>query len=105
MQRWFVLGMTLVVALMLAACTANESAGEKEKDDGGEAVEETETEEKVLYMNNGDEPTSLNPPVGFNAVSWNMLNNLMEGLTRLGEDDTPQPAIDRKSTRLNSSHV
>src|SRR5699024_6225958 len=34
-----------------------------------------------------------NPPVGFNAVSWNMLNNLMEGLTRLGEDDTPQPAI------------
>jgi dipeptide transport system substrate-binding protein len=44
-------------------------------------------------MNNGDEPTSLDPPVGFNAVSWNVLNNLMEGLTRLGDDDTPQPAI------------
>src|SRR5690625_8046727 len=85
--------MMLVIVLMLAACRANESAGEKEKVDGGEAVEETETEEKVLYMNNGDELTSLNPPVGFNAVSWNMLNNLMAGLTRLGEDDTPRPAI------------
>jgi len=93
MKRWFTVVMMLGIALMLAACTANESAGEKEKDDGEDSTKEAETEEKVLYMNNGDEPTSLNPPVGFNAVSWNMLNNLMEGLTRLGEDDTPQPAI------------
>lgn len=94
MRKWLVFGMVFVMAIMLAACTANESAGEKEKGDGGDAAKEAEeTEEKVLYMNNGDEPTSLNPPVGFNAVSWNVLNNLMEGLTRLGDDDTAQPAI------------
>ncbi|MYL33878.1 peptide ABC transporter substrate-binding protein [Pontibacillus yanchengensis] len=80
-----------MLALVLAACTANESAGNEENDssndnnDGG-------SEEKVLYMNNGVEPTSMNPPIGFDANSWNILNNVMEGLTRLGKDDTPQKA-------------
>src|SRR5690606_15190916 len=42
-------------------------------------------------LNNGTEPTSLDPSIGFDQVSWDPLNNLMEGLTRLGEDHSAQP--------------
>ncbi|MFD1362043.1 peptide ABC transporter substrate-binding protein [Lentibacillus salinarum] len=85
--------------LVLAACTTSTGNDGDEQEDSGadsdaEAAEENDDSgEKVLYMNNGEEPTSLNPPIGFDSVSWNVLNNLMEGLTRLGQDDTPQPAI------------
>ncbi|MBP2076202.1 peptide ABC transporter substrate-binding protein [Oceanobacillus polygoni] len=89
----FLLALTTVV--VLAACTANEDAGQdpEESDEGetetdtndAEAVEE-DPGEKVLRLNNGVEPTSLDPSIGFDAVSWDPLNNLMEGLTRLDED-------------------
>ncbi|WP_188456656.1 peptide ABC transporter substrate-binding protein [Virgibacillus oceani] len=93
MKKWLLLLLAALTVIVLAACTANESAGKKD-DEGGGADEGTETtEEKVLYMNNGDEPTSFNPPEGFDSVSWTSLNNLMEGLTRLGKDDKPQPAM------------
>src|SRR5699024_5675187 len=62
-------------------------------EDNAEAQEESGDVEKILYMNNGEEPSSFNPPVGFDSVSWNALNNLMEGLTRLGDDHTPQAAM------------
>ncbi|WP_312470098.1 peptide ABC transporter substrate-binding protein [Neobacillus sp.] len=85
---------TMLIAVMmlfaLAACTANKDAGSERKDDGkGKTNEKTE---KVLYMNNGQEPTSFDPPIGFDAVSWNSLNNLMEGLTRLDESHQPKAA-------------
>ena len=59
---------------------------EKEKGGTEEATEENPASEKVLHLNNEVEPTSFDPSVGFNAVSWKPLNNLMEGLTRLSED-------------------
>src|SRR5690625_942283 len=34
MKRWRMLGLRIINAVMLAACTANDSAGEKDKDDG-----------------------------------------------------------------------
>ncbi|QVY61877.1 peptide ABC transporter substrate-binding protein [Cytobacillus gottheilii] len=83
----FLMGLLVYV---LAACTANENAGnETEQPDG----EDTETAEKVLYLNNGQEPTSFDPPIGFDSVSWQALNNLMEGLTRLGKNHEPEAAI------------
>ncbi|MEW9110632.1 peptide ABC transporter substrate-binding protein [Cytobacillus gottheilii] len=83
----FLMGLLVFV---LAACTANENAGnETEQPDG----EDTETAEKVLYLNNGQEPTSFDPPIGFDSVSWQALNNLMEGLTRLGKNHEPEAAI------------
>ncbi|MCM3180541.1 peptide ABC transporter substrate-binding protein [Cytobacillus horneckiae] len=79
--------------LILAACTANEDAGKEPEGSGGDDGEKTEeAAEKVLYMNNGQEPTSFDPPIGFNAVSWQSLNNLMEGLTRLGQSHEPEAA-------------
>ncbi|MGY0691240.1 peptide ABC transporter substrate-binding protein [Virgibacillus sp. FSP13] len=92
MKKWLLLLVTALTVIVLAACTANDSAGEKKNDDSGSDAEAA-SEEKVLLMNNGEEPTSLNPPIGFDSVSWNVLNNLMEGLTRLGQDDTPEAAI------------
>ncbi|MGX1194476.1 dipeptide transport system substrate-binding protein [Metabacillus sp. SLBN-84] len=89
MKKWLAMFLTAMLVFVLAACTANESAGnetdKKEKD-----------EEKILYLNNGAEPTSFDPVIGFDAVSWNALNNLMEGLTRLGKDHEPEAAIAEK---------
>ena len=93
--------MFLVVAMLavvMVACTATDKGDTKpdKKDDAGEKEEGTKKEdpktEKVLYLNNGDEPTSFDPSVGFNTVSWTSLNNLMEGLTRLSEDHLAEEA-------------
>ncbi|MGP4106143.1 peptide ABC transporter substrate-binding protein [Virgibacillus sp. L01] len=98
MKKWFLLFISVLTIITLAACTTSsggdDSGNEGNESSGEEGTSEgAESEEKVLYMNNGEEPTSLNPPVGFDSVSWNVLNNLMEGLTRLGKDDKPQPAM------------
>ncbi|SEH69254.1 dipeptide transport system substrate-binding protein [Halobacillus karajensis] len=89
MKRWWTVLMGVVLVAVLAACTASESAGENEE---GSSEESNESSTKTLLLNNEEEPTSFDPSQGFDAVSWNALNNLMEGLTRLGEDHTPQPA-------------
>ncbi|WP_342542485.1 peptide ABC transporter substrate-binding protein [Paenisporosarcina sp. FSL H8-0542] len=96
MKKWLLFLLTAVFALVLSACTANNDAGEKPADKGGDDKETETAEEKVLYLNNGTEPTSFDPSVGFDAVSWNALNNLMEGLTRLGEDHQPEEATAEK---------
>ncbi|WP_433750264.1 peptide ABC transporter substrate-binding protein [Falsibacillus pallidus] len=81
---------TAVLMFGLAACTANDDANSEPK--GGK---DSKTE-KVLYLNNGQEPTSFDPPIGFDSVSWSALNNLMEGLTRLGKSNDPEPATAEK---------
>lgn len=96
MKKWLTFLMVAMLALVLAACTANKEAGkEPEKptdntstDEGKEEgkTDETAAGEKILLMNNGEEPTSFDPSIGFNAVSWSALNNIMEGLTRMDED-------------------
>lgn len=96
MKKWLLFLLTAVFALVLSACTANNDAGEKPADKGEDDKETETAEEKVLYLNNGTEPTSFDPSVGFDAVSWNALNNLMEGLTRLGEDHQPEEATAEK---------
>lgn len=92
MKKWLTFIIVAMLALVLAACTATKDAGKEPEKDKGEGKEEEGKKEdplpleKVLYLNNGEEPTSFDPSVGFNAVSWSALNNVMEGLTRLSED-------------------
>nr|WP_114744335.1 peptide ABC transporter substrate-binding protein [Falsibacillus pallidus] len=81
---------TAVLMFGLAACTANDDANSEPKGD-----KDSKTE-KVLYLNNGQEPTSFDPPIGFDSVSWSALNNLMEGLTRLGKNNDPEAATAEK---------
>ncbi|MGM8215748.1 peptide ABC transporter substrate-binding protein [Bacillaceae bacterium W0354] len=105
MKKWLSVLFILFLAIFLVACTTGgDGDGEDSKKDDGEKQEKKENGDekeekedsdgkKILYLNNGSEPTSFDPSVGFNAVSWNALNNLMEGLTRLDENHVPQPAI------------
>lgn len=80
-----------VLFVMLFGCTANEQAGQEAEKKGKEAEKE-----QILRLNNENEPTSFDPPIGFNNVSWQALNNLMEGLTRLGADHEPLAASAEK---------
>ncbi|WP_340640521.1 peptide ABC transporter substrate-binding protein [Bacillus atrophaeus] len=94
MKRLWSMGLVLTLSFALVGCTANEQAGKETGDDkanksGGE---------KVLYLNNEKEPTSFDPPKGFDRVSWEPLNNLMEGLTRLSKDHEPESAMAEKWT-------
>ncbi|WP_026907699.1 peptide ABC transporter substrate-binding protein [Paucisalibacillus globulus] len=95
MKKLLFLLIAALTVFFLAACTANEDAGkdpeEKEKveepaETGDTTDDETTMDEKVLRLNNSTEPSSLDPSIGFDAVSWDPLNNLMEGLTRLDKD-------------------
>ncbi|WHY88292.1 peptide ABC transporter substrate-binding protein [Neobacillus novalis] len=95
MKKLTVLLVAVMMMFALAACTANKDAGSEKKDDGKGKSEEKKVE-KVLNLNNGQEPTSFDPPIGFDAVSWNSLNNLMEGLTRLDETHQPKEATAEK---------
>jgi dipeptide transport system substrate-binding protein len=90
MKKFTAILSAIMIVFALAACTANKDAGTDPKDDGkGKTTAKTE---KVLNLNNGQEPTSFDPPIGFDAVSWNALNNIMEGLTRLDETNQPKAA-------------
>lgn len=92
MKKWLSLIVLALVMVFMAACTANEDAGSNESND----TSDDSKSEKVLYLNNGVEPTSFDPSVAFDAVSWNPLNNLMEGLVRLDENNEPKEAIAEK---------
>lgn len=102
MKRLLFLIVAVLSIVVLVACTANEDAGKdpEEKDkvedpagDKGDSTDEGSSGEKVLKINNGTEPTSLDPSIGFDAVSWDPLNNLMEGLTRLDENHQAGPGV------------
>lgn len=97
MKKFLFLLFAVLTVVVLAACTANddtdgedptENVDEPDGDDNGETAD---ADGKVLYLNNGTEPTSLDPSIGFDAVSWDPLNNLMEGLTRLDNDHRAGP--------------
>src|SRR5699024_65585 len=94
MKKWLFVLVTTLFALVLVACTANEEArtDKSQEKDGGD-TDTQETGEKTLYINNDQEPTSFDPSMGFDSVSWDPLNQIMEGLMRLDENFEPQEAI------------
>ena len=105
MKKWLSFLVLSLLVLVLAACTASEDAGsDTPKEDSTEnsgtesdtGSSETTDGEKVLYLNNGNEPTSFDPSIGFDSVSWDPLNNLMEGLVRLDENLEPKEAMAEK---------
>lgn len=100
MKKWLSLFLVTLFILVLTACTTTKEVVEEkptEKDDEKEEVKTAEkAEEKVLFLNNGNEPTSFDPSIGFDSVSWNALNNIMEGLTRLSKEHVAEPATAEK---------
>ncbi|MBM7633290.1 peptide ABC transporter substrate-binding protein [Geomicrobium sediminis] len=104
-KKWLMLMFTLMLSmvLVLAACS-DEGSDSEESDDDATDTEETDSDdsaageseagENVLVVNNESEPTSLDPPIGNDQYSYDVLNNIGEGLTRLGADEAvPEPAM------------
>jgi dipeptide transport system substrate-binding protein len=89
MKKFATMLVSVMILFAMAACTATKDAGSGPEKDNGNGKAKAE---KVLYMNNSQEPTSFDPSIGFDAVSWNSLNNIMEGLTRLDESHQPKAA-------------
>lgn len=105
MKKWLSVLFAIMLVIFLAACTTGDDSKEDTNKDNDENKQEetkdedekdSDSDKKILYLNNGIEPTSFDPPIGFNAASYNALNNLMEGLTRLDAEHVPQPAIAEK---------
>ncbi|MGE8205090.1 peptide ABC transporter substrate-binding protein [Heyndrickxia sp. NPDC080065] len=90
MRKFFGIVVALFLTFSLAACTTTKDVGNK--DNQGKKDNEDKKPEQVLHLNNSQEPTSFDPPIGFDSVSYSALNNLMEGLTRLGKDHNPEAA-------------
>jgi dipeptide transport system substrate-binding protein len=82
----------LLFGTVLAGCSKNPetgaAAGTGTKTDAAKPAKP-----KILVYNNNKEPTSIDPPIGFDQVSYDVVNNAFEGLTRLGKNQTPEPAM------------
>jgi dipeptide transport system substrate-binding protein len=86
----------LIFGTVLAGCTKDQVSGTKTTDTGKETKATDsgkETKPKILLYNNSKEPTSIDPPIGFDQISYDIVNNAFEGLTRLGKNHAPEPAM------------
>ncbi|MED4126680.1 peptide ABC transporter substrate-binding protein [Shouchella miscanthi] len=89
MQKKWLVG-TMAATMMLAACTTGTS---NDADPGGnDDTNDSDGGDKILIVNNGAEPVSLDPQIAFESVSSAPLNNIMEGLMRLNADHVPEEA-------------
>ncbi|MFT9848804.1 peptide ABC transporter substrate-binding protein [Aneurinibacillus sp. REN35] len=84
------LSCTMAFGLLAAGCSSSDTAAPGQQD---ASQGKKEQQAKILMYNNIEEPTSLDPPIGFDQRSYDILNNLMEGMTRLGKDQNPEPAM------------
>lgn len=84
-RRFFpLLALTTAVSFLLTACGGVT---------GGGVGEITADKNQVLDMTLVDEPPGLDSAVTTDVVSFDILNNVMEGLYRLDKDDRPEPGI------------
>lgn len=80
---------TLLSSAFLAAC----SGGEEETSSNNQGSEGGADEEQVLNLLDSSDIPSLNPTLATDAVSFNVLNNVNEGLYRMDDEDNPTPGI------------
>jgi len=94
-SKWsLLLTLVLVLSMFLAAC----SGGDKDKasdSKGGEGDKPTEkpSEPQVLNLLDGEEIPSMDSSQATDAVSFEVMNNVMEGLYRLDKDNKPTPGV------------
>ncbi|ANE45277.1 cytochrome C [Paenibacillus swuensis] len=95
----WVIVLTFVLGAVLAGCNSNNNTTDNGNTPAGNNKEQAkeektaEAEAKIVMYNNTREPTSLDPPIGFDQVSYDVVNNAFEGLTRLGKDQKPEAAM------------
>ncbi|MBD7965619.1 peptide ABC transporter substrate-binding protein [Fictibacillus norfolkensis] len=97
-SKWsLLLTLVLVLSMFLAAC----SGGDKDKasdSKGGEDEKATEkpSEPQVLNLLDGEEIPSMDSSQATDSVSFEVMNNVMEGLYRLDKDNKPTPGVAEK---------
>jgi oligopeptide transport system substrate-binding protein len=80
-----ILSTTLAVSIGLAACSGNETASVKKAS--------TNTPKQILNVTENAEIPSMDSTLATDAVSFRVMNNVLEGLYRLDQNNKPQPAI------------
>ncbi|WLR42946.1 peptide ABC transporter substrate-binding protein [Bacillus carboniphilus] len=76
--------LSLVLSLVLTACSGGSDNAEGDKD---EEKDTTESVEQVLNTLESAEIPTMDTVMGTDAVSFNVMNQVFEGLYRLGEND------------------
>lgn len=93
----WLISIMLVLSVFLAACSGEkEDAGSKEpvkEEDKGTTEEPTKEVPQVLNLIEIAEIPSVDSSLVEDAVGFNVLNNVMEGLYRLDQDSLPVPAM------------
>ncbi|MCC5892413.1 peptide ABC transporter substrate-binding protein [Exiguobacterium sp.] len=84
---------TLISSAFLAACSGGDDTTNNETGSNGSGSEGTPDEAQVLNLLEGSDIPSLNPTLATDSVSFNVLNNVMEGLYRMDEEDNPTPGM------------
>ncbi|MCT4794532.1 peptide ABC transporter substrate-binding protein [Exiguobacterium alkaliphilum] len=83
---------TLISSAFLAACSGGDDTT-TDTGSNGSGSEGTPDEAQVLNLLEGSDIPSLNPTLATDSVSFNVLNNVMEGLYRMDENDDPTPGM------------
>jgi dipeptide transport system substrate-binding protein len=92
-RGWKVLSTSaLLLALMVSGCSQSAAPSQPDSGQTAQPGGEADTTAK-LRLNLRTEPPSLDPPKGYDSVSNEVLNAIMEGLVRLDKDHKPQPAM------------
>ena len=80
--------MILALSTFLAACSGGDEDANGNEGDGSK-----EKAEQVLNLAETSEIPSMDSTLATDQVSFNVMNNVMEGLYRLGEDDKVVPGV------------
>lgn len=84
----------LLFGTVLAGCSKTPDSGAGSGTATGTKTEAGKSAKpKIVVYNNNKEPTSIDPPIGFDQLSYDIVNNAFEGLTRLGKNQAPEAAM------------
>ncbi|WP_409288447.1 peptide ABC transporter substrate-binding protein [Peribacillus sp. SCS-37] len=86
----FLLVLLLALSTFLAACSGgSDSSSATPKDKEGDKKPAAEKKEQILNLIAGSEIPSMDSTLATDSVSFNVMNNVYEGLYRLGQDNKP----------------
>lgn len=74
-----IVAILFTAVLLITGCGGNDKSGSAPRD--------------TLNVNLGNEPPTLDWSLATDSTSINIINNIMEGLTKFGEDFTPEPNL------------